>query len=501
MDKCIVKHRIRYFLAFLLIGILCYMFPYTGDDWAWGSIIGIDRWNTQFADYGGRYLGYVIVMLLTRSRISRAIVMSVSYLIIASCIEYITRITWSFYLTITLIAFLPRAILRQAVVWTAGFSNYVTFTVIMMIIITYLYAHFDKRKEAAMAEKCHVLFLIIMFLLGLRGTLIVEHVTCYIVLLSVTASVFFIITEKSLHLPMIALTSGSVIGSLMMFSNGAYHKVAANQYGYRTAMQGGLLANIKENYLSVIFYEGFLCNRCLNLVIFFACLFVYEKMRRRKKSVPVAWLSLGWICIYLIISIVATMKWDMVSKNNMIKVPLGVLTLVYLIALMLYTCWVGYCDLHCMIKLLLPLFSIGIIVAPLFVVNPIGSRCFFPTYILFILYSQLMISSVTSVEKFSSPGEWYKLNIALLIIASIIGYLRLMSIYYPVFISDNSRLEHIKEQVANGQQIIEVEHLPHEEYLWTSMPYSGSVWEERYKLFYGLPVELDFVELTYDEMA
>ena len=496
MDSNIVKH-FRYFIAFLLIGILCYMFPYTLDDWAWGNVVGIERWNTHFTDYGGRYLGYVIVMLLTRSRILRALVMSSSYLIVAACIEYITRKSWSFYLTIMLIAFLPKAILRQAVVWTSGFSNYVMSTVIMVIIITYLYAHFDNRKEAAMLEKHRILFSLIMLLLGVGGTLIVEHVTCYIVIVSVAASALFMITENSIQLPMVALTLGSTIGSIMMFSNSAYHKVATNQDFYRTAFAGGLLTRIAKNYLDVIFYEGCLSNICLNIVVFISCLFAFEKIGRTKKNVRAILLLLGTIGTYLVISIVATVKWDIVKAHSNFKVLLGALTFVYLIALMIYTCWVGY-SMHCLLKLVFPLFSIVIIVTPLFMVTPIGSRCFMPSYVLFILYSQLLISLVSDTQKRTLPRIRYKLNIPILLAVCLIGYLRLMSIYYPVFICDNRRLEYIKEQIANGNQTIEVEHLPNEDYLWHSMPFLAPMWEERFKQFYDLPEDVTLIDSMDD---
>ena len=36
---------IRYAICFGVVAVLCYLFPYTGDDWAWGSQIGIDRLN------------------------------------------------------------------------------------------------------------------------------------------------------------------------------------------------------------------------------------------------------------------------------------------------------------------------------------------------------------------------------------------------------------------------------------------------------------------------
>ena len=55
------KIWLRYIICFGLIAILCYLFPYTGDDWAWGSKIGIDRLNNWFENYNGRYVGNLIV--------------------------------------------------------------------------------------------------------------------------------------------------------------------------------------------------------------------------------------------------------------------------------------------------------------------------------------------------------------------------------------------------------------------------------------------------------
>lgn len=54
---------IRYGICFFLIAALCWLFPYTGDDWAWGSQIGIERLKSGFANYNGRYVGYVFSKL------------------------------------------------------------------------------------------------------------------------------------------------------------------------------------------------------------------------------------------------------------------------------------------------------------------------------------------------------------------------------------------------------------------------------------------------------
>ena len=42
------KENIIWLGLFIMIAFLCYLFPYTGDDWAWGSTIGLDRLNSFF---------------------------------------------------------------------------------------------------------------------------------------------------------------------------------------------------------------------------------------------------------------------------------------------------------------------------------------------------------------------------------------------------------------------------------------------------------------------
>ena len=38
-------------VLFFFFSIIGYLVPYTNDDWAWGSYIGIDRLNNFFSNY------------------------------------------------------------------------------------------------------------------------------------------------------------------------------------------------------------------------------------------------------------------------------------------------------------------------------------------------------------------------------------------------------------------------------------------------------------------
>ena len=50
-------------LLFVVLCALCFLYPYTGDDWAWGSSIGIERLKTWFDNYRGGYFGNLIVLV------------------------------------------------------------------------------------------------------------------------------------------------------------------------------------------------------------------------------------------------------------------------------------------------------------------------------------------------------------------------------------------------------------------------------------------------------
>ena len=51
MKKWKYKKIVPFVVVFLFFGVLGYLFPYTNDDWAWGSRIGINRLNNFFANY------------------------------------------------------------------------------------------------------------------------------------------------------------------------------------------------------------------------------------------------------------------------------------------------------------------------------------------------------------------------------------------------------------------------------------------------------------------
>lgn len=69
---------------------------YTGDDWAWGSQIGLDRLHTWFDNYSGRYVGNLIVLALTRSNMLKSLAMTAAITGIIFLLERLIKERWSF---------------------------------------------------------------------------------------------------------------------------------------------------------------------------------------------------------------------------------------------------------------------------------------------------------------------------------------------------------------------------------------------------------------------
>lgn len=79
--------------------------------------------NTWFSNYSGRYFGNLIVLALTRSNILKTIVMSACITLIVWMITKTNEGKWQMATLVTILIFTaPKAVIRQSIVWSAGFQ-------------------------------------------------------------------------------------------------------------------------------------------------------------------------------------------------------------------------------------------------------------------------------------------------------------------------------------------------------------------------------------------
>lgn len=497
INRILVK--CRYALLFIILLGLCSLFPYTGDDWAWGSSIGIERLQSWFDNYNGRYVGNLIVLALTRSTLLRNSFMAFCLTGIVFCMEKIVGKRWAFAAGGFLLIAMPKAVLRQAVVWTAGFSNYTTSVFFVLIYIAYVCWIFNPKEQAQSHLRQKPVHGLLFFLLGAISSLIVEHITIYNVVLGLGVLVYVYIKYKKVLVQHICYSAGGILGALYMFSNTAYHSIAKQEDTYRTVAFSGVLSRAKENYINEMYSGMFMQNLWLNALIVLVCIALYFGLRDKIKNKGVSGVLFGCLC-----GISAYFVWCVFST-------------VYLaydtkpVKLLHIEAWGTFAAAVCLIvfsviiavirknpgKQLLFIGSVLCIAAPLLVVTPIGSRCFLATYVFLALLFMELLKML--LELHGEKKTLVKAVRLFCLLGCCFGLVFYAYIYGSIHKVDVSRLEHIREEVSKGETTVELIRYPYESFLWCATPgTSTDIWAARYKLFYDIPEEIELIPVhTY----
>ena len=480
-------------IIFLLV--LCYNFPYTGDDWAWGSSIGLSRLSTFFSNYNGRYLGNLTVILLTRSNLLKTIVMTIVWSGIIYNIYYISdKKRYSIYLSIALIILIPSSIFRQSIAWTSGFTNYVP-----PILFTLTYINIIKYNHSlTLKKKSNLILSFSTFILGFLSTLFVEHVTIYCFALSIFTMIFFKCKHKKIPLFSISYFLSTALGTYIIFF--ASGSISSNDYRKIPTTAVGYIDKFIDNYFTVISKELIQNNFSLNLLItilLFAI--VIKHLKNDRKTLRYTWvliISQLYNMGYLIYSFLTIMHPSWRPLLSYTKYFNGIATALFAIStifLMFSTIKAS----NILLNLLFNCISIIILTGPLFFILPIGSRCFLVTYIFFILIIIDLLKYVLSLYPLN-----YKIKNIIYLYSKIhvlIIFLFILNIFIYINHTHQKRLDYVNCQKEQKRSIIKIISLPYDEYLWTSNPCDNGVWEERFKLFYKIDKNADLRLISIDE--
>lgn len=474
--------KMKYILIFIALFFLAWLFPYTGDDWAWGSSIGIKRLSSWFKNYNGRYLGNIIVLFLTRSRILRAVSITFCISGIIWLIEKLSDESRFTLLILVAFAFMPVTLLRQSIVWTSGFANYG-----ISIFIT-LFAVYEFKVDRIKVFKNNfwgtMVRNVARIFLGLCNTLIIEHLTIYNVLLAVAVVCFEYKRKHKICTKHICYLSGILAGAICMFSNGSYSMIVSGKDDYRTTVTlATFTSRLKDNFFGEIITDGFLNNIVLNVMIAIVCILTWNHISNQNHETRRV---IGYISTMVITSFAAfstILGVGNINLNGTARYFEGLVVIIYVIAI-----W-GY-------VLVLPVTrekkyhlifiqaSIMIVIAPLSIVTPIGPRCFFASYVFQIWFIVELMGMF--------PESWHKVvtsTIDVCTIVSITAFCYLVYVYGKIYKDDMRRITRAQMECTSSS-IIEVENLPFGTYIWMPDPIHGTIWESRFKLFYMIPDEV-----------
>lgn len=524
----VLRRNRRYLIAFLILFILCWMFPYTGDDWAWGSSVGLERLSNHFAGYNGRYFGNLIVLALTRSNCLKAAVMAFCLTGILGCIQYMARKSWSFYAGALLLLFLPRQILQQAVVWTSGFSNYAVSVFMTLLYCCSFYRIFDEAETGSperascssaslslslslheqvvnnhsnsthgtLTSRLRKTRCLLLFPLGFCGALIMETISLYNLILSVFVVGYLWFRRRTAPIEHLCYLAGTALGTFLMFSNSSYAEIANGTGYYRTVPHSvkEYLLRALDNYFEVLYRQFYRNNLALNLAILIvmALLYYYLFRSTREKANCVSivmFVSLLISCVYWAYSFVSvTASADKPSASGFDWFE-GLFTLIAGCSMIVFCVMAGILSGKPR-KILFLICSIAVMTAPLLFVTPIGPRNFFPSYIFFILLFLALADLLPPITAVKTQKRLVS-GIAGAVMTGVL--LCYFSVFSQIYAVTMERIDHTTEEIASGAEIVAILEYPYRDLLWNSTPNEDSNLAERYKRFYDLPLEVTLI--------
>ncbi len=474
---------------FIIATIIFYFIPYTHDDWAWGSNLGIERLTSFFQDYNGRWVGNLVVLALTRVRILKAIVTAGTLYLILKFIKKIVNVKNDsiVYIALVLLLLIPTRIFAQAIAWTSGFSNY-TISFLPILLFIYLNRETFNNKLPDINKK----LIIPMFLLGLVASLFLENLTIYNIVLVVFIMGWQLVKNKKTLYVNLAYLIGSISGAILMFSNGAYHNIAVTGDEYRTITQDSLISSSISKYFSEMYKYLFRNNYViLTLIGVLLIIAVGKYLKNKDKKAGKVKTYILLIASIIIIGYLGYTTYVMFHDNinlfiyysyrNYIE---GILSALLYIALIIASFAIQ--DKAKRNRILFYLISIAVLTAPLFIVSPVGHRNFIQNYILYMLIACELIDYL--YNKNNDNDKRILMGISAVIIMCyfvIFGYM---------FKADMKRINTINNNKNAAE--IRIPKMPHPEYLQRPEP-TSETFMDRFKEFYGINRKSKVVFVDY----
>lgn len=483
-------------IGFLVFAALAALFPYTGDDWDWGSQLGLERLETLFADYNGRYLGNLLVIAQTRVRALDVVMKALCCIMVPLlCARYSGKAdSLSLAFAFGLLLIMPRGVFAQSVVWTAGFVNYVP-----SALISGWYLLMIKNEQMRPLGQGGPGFFWGSFLMGILGAWFMENITIFNILLGFAAVVWLWWRHRSFPKAFLGFPLGAVLGAAAMFANSGYRVIAQGEDFYRQTPQG-ILETVKfmaDNFQKIL--------DCLILDNWGFCLVLTTLLvtalnARNKTQSARRWGIAHLVTLALVLAGKVLMVWaDGLELPDSAEIVVfvgicAVFAVPYLVTVYVLA-WLS-ADAEKRLELLLPLLCVPVCIGPLLLVRPIGDRCMFPGYLLLMMYLTGLFAQIRDrIIIAESKKRLVALGIAAFIVLQM-GHL--FAVYYPVHVRDCLVNAYAKVQFERGDRVIRITDLSDEGYVHCSYPLND-IWWERYCLYYGLDTETFFELIPQEE--
>lgn len=489
-----MKKEIKYSRWLLYLAVLAvflyigYKVPYCHDEWQWGLDERVELMKTGFKDYNGRYLGDMLALLITRSVSAKALILGLGMVWLLDtmyksvCFKEKNSTKENTFLLLALIFLLlavPSTLFQQSYGWPAAFVNFVP--PVFLFLIYYNWTEWIYRGQEQDSARWKI-FVVIP--LGISVQLFSENITVFVVLYGIWVVLFTAIKYRKVYAVQINFLWSSVLGAVIMFSNGAYSRAADGTDGYKeihTTVRG-----MAEQFISKIWYHLSLNNWILNLVLAGILLFlIIKKGKKNFFSTEITVVLCGYSAYSIYHKVYP--KW-VFGNNEMLNNCVNTLLAILFFVNVLVCIW-QYVDREQRGSVCILYLCAGAVAAPLLAANPIGARCFYVSYIFQALAAVKLLRYLINTYKTDLFYPVLILKITVCLLAVI--YMRM---FFAIGQVNDYRAQLIGTAVSQQQKEIVLPILPYQEYCWQTVP-PNQRWEKRFKKFYHIP---DDVTLRFE---
>jgi len=470
------KHKIELIILFFVIVFisLAAIFPLTVDDIIY-RLLGPGFNFVSAAN--GRYLGNFLGVNLAYSIILRVVIKTIVIIGIIFMIKKISNVKSNNYilLIISLLLFMPKELFRETMVFTVGFTTYIIPIIGILFIIHYYLNNVSLKSRTFIGLFCF---------LGIFNSLFVEHLTLFNLILSIFLFIQSYLKTKKINPLYLAYLIGSLVGTVIMFSNHNYilSFIGQDNHQYRTLSSFNMIGE----KLKLIVYSAIYVNNIINFAIIVLISLLHKNCFQNKSNLGIksAVIFLWLFAIYNLLTILNP-NWQILNTYtynfNIIITSVYIILIIYLL---IFSKFLKREELK---RLMFYIVSIAVILLPLIVVNPLSSRCYIMPYILMIilvidLFKILEKNKIISIKKIENI-------LILIVLMQCIFYL---TIYGNIHIKYMERINYVNLQKEQNREIIKIKDLPYQEYLhyWNiCYKYFGDrlwQWENYYKFHYKI---------------
>lgn len=436
-SKSILKNFGLYTII-LFFAILSAIIPLSLDDYAWKSKVGINRMHHWFHDYNGRYLSNLLEIAAVRSSIAQILIMTIFSSLLIIMLRQLTfrnSKSISYILILLIVMMLPIPLFAETFGWVAGYVNYVTSASLLLYILKVYFEQYNRNGFHPLQQAWY-------FVIGITTTLLVEHVTLYLIILALCANIFYFYKRRKIKLVYFNFLIAHCIGASIMFSNSAYRQVTAGKDPYRSVEKHtSILDSINHLYLYNITPYFFSTNTLLlALLLVVASIIMYV---HKGKALYINLIFISVVFVSLLFTMINRTNLNRVIFNEALIMISGTLFFVLITTFPIFI-WQNLERSRLSQRIFLYYASAIFLTLPFLVITPFSARCTFASHIFIVLILLELIKYIMKNARFRWNPRWNNYLATVVMSTLILSYIAPISVNKYIDYSRSEKLLNMK---------------------------------------------------------